>query len=260
VKLSGTTASEAEFEIIDVNHPENPKGSMISRGIMSGITGNPGDIIIIDDVVKNRQEADSPVYRERVWDEWQNSIKTRLTARGKVIIIMTRWHSDDLAGRVKKSEGDRTYTLTIPCEAEGNDILGRKPGDALFPEIGKDNEWLRRFKKSYIEDAYEGGLRAWLALFQQKPVNEEGNIVKRTWWKYFDESQIPHMNFDMQLQSWDMTFKGDEDTDRVAGQAWGVKGANIYLLDLMAKRMNFTDTIHAVEDMTAQCLQEGRPE
>jgi hypothetical protein len=130
IRLANYSKSDTEFEI------EGYHGSMISRGIMAGITGQPADLIIIDDPVKNRQEAESETYRERIWDEWQNSIKTRLSAQGKVEVIMTRWHSDDLAGRLKKAYADRFLCITLPCEAEENDPLGRQIGDPLFPEIG----------------------------------------------------------------------------------------------------------------------------
>lgn len=75
-----------EFELT------NNVGRMISRGIMSGITSNPANLIIIDDPIKNRMEADSETFRDRLWEEWQNTIKTRLSANSKVIVIMTRWH------------------------------------------------------------------------------------------------------------------------------------------------------------------------
>lgn len=87
-----------EFEL------EAHRGRFISRGIMAGITGNPASLIIIDDPVKNRMEADSETYRDRLWEEWQNSIKSRLCAGGKVIVIMTPWHEDDLAGRMLSLE------------------------------------------------------------------------------------------------------------------------------------------------------------
>jgi hypothetical protein len=106
--------------------------------VLSGITGNPAELIIIDDPIKNRMEADSPTYRNRLWAEWLDSIKTRQSADCKTILIQTRWHEDDLAGRLIKDEPNKWRVINIPMEAEDNDILGRKKGDALFPEIGKD--------------------------------------------------------------------------------------------------------------------------
>ncbi len=116
-----------EFEL------ENGEGRLISRGIMSGITGNPANLLIIDDPIKNRQEADSLTYRSRLWEEWQNSLKSRLAAGAKVVIIMTPWHEDDLAARILTTERSVTL-LRLPVEAGENDPLGRKPGEMLASE------------------------------------------------------------------------------------------------------------------------------
>jgi predicted phage terminase large subunit-like protein len=226
-----------EFELT------NNVGRMISRGIMGGITSNPANLIIIDDPIKNRQEADSETYRNRVWEEWQNTIKTRLAANAKIIVIMTRWHEDDLAGRIIENESNVTL-INLPCEAEENDPLGRAPGDSLFPEIGKDNKWLAEFKKGY--QTLEGN-RAWLALFQGRPTAVEGNMIKRDWWKYY--TSLPEQ-FDTIVQSWDMTFKDTDGSDYVVGQVWGSCGANIYLIDQVRARMDFPTTIQAFLDLT----------
>ena len=142
----------------------NGMGRIISRGLLSGITGNPANLILIDDPVKNRQEADSETTRDKVWEEWQNSLKSRLAAGAKVIVIMTPWHEDDLAARILKSETN-VELVRLPVEAEEHDPMGRKPGEALCPELGKDAKWLAEFKRSYLSDA-QGGARAWMALYQ----------------------------------------------------------------------------------------------
>jgi predicted phage terminase large subunit-like protein len=262
IELSKDKNSNEEFEL------SNKIGGMLSRGILSGITGNPAELIIIDDPIKNRQEADSETTRNNHWDEWQNSIKTRCAAGAKVIVIMTRWHEDDLAGRLQIAEKDCVTSINIPCEAEANDPLGRIPGEALFPEIGKDNNWLIQYKQSYINDPNNGGIRAWLALFQGRPSAQEGSIFKRHWWRYWKPKgvQLPpvmvkHPNgeielveavelpdkMDKELQSWDMTFKDSDGTDLVAGGVWGSYGANIYKLDLFYERIDFVGTIKAFE-------------
>ena len=245
IEISKKTSASTEFEL------NNHIGGMISRGIMAGITGKPGELILIDDPVKNRQEADLASYRDRVWDEWLNSIKTRLSAKGKVIIIMTRWHLDDLAGRVAREEKDNVHLINLPCEAEENDPLGRKIGDALFPEIGKDKAWLEKFKLSYQSAE---GARAWSALFQGRPSSLEGNMLKRHWWKFYDK--VPQ-NLEYQLQSWDCTFKDSDGTDRVSGQVWGIRGADIFLLDRVKDRMDFVTTIKAIEAMSKKWPETG---
>lgn len=230
-------SSDREIEI------EGHQGSILTRGIMSGITGNSGDLIIIDDPVKNRLEADSEAYRERLWEEWQNSIKTRTQAGSKIIIIQTRWHEDDLAGRVARRE-KFVEVVNVPCEAEENDILGRAVGDALCPEIGKDNDWLTAFKSGYKE-----GTRTWNALYQGRPSSEEGNIFKRHWWRYYDN--LPEI-MPLKIISIDASFKGNDTSDFVAIGVWGKLGADIYLIDLLKKRMDFPDTVRAIRHMSAK--------
>jgi predicted phage terminase large subunit-like protein len=236
IEISKKTSAATEFEL------SNNIGSMLSRGIGSGITGQAADLILIDDPVKNRQEADSETYRNRIYDEWLNSLKTRLSAKGKVILIMTRWHEDDLAGRIIKEEGNKVYTINLPCEAEENDILGRNVGDSLFPEIGKDNIWLEDYKKSYQTSE---GNRAWLALFQGRPTSAEGNMVKREWWKYY--KILPQLA--TKIISVDATFKDGANNDFVSIQVWGKVNANIYLIDNVKARMDFPTTIQAIRNI-----------
>lgn len=226
------TDRATEFEL------SNKVGGMISRGIQGGITGNPANLIIIDDPIKNRLEADSETFRKRLWEEWLNSIKTRLAARAKIIVIMTRWHEDDLVGRIIKTEHAVTV-INLPCEAEANDQLGRSVGDPLMPEIGKDKKWLEDFKKGYQTTE---GKRSWLALYQCRPTSEDGNLVNRKWWGRYDT--LPEMV--TTLISVDATFKDNPDNDFVAIEVWGKRDAFIYLIDLLNKRMDFTDTVRAV--------------
>jgi predicted phage terminase large subunit-like protein len=224
-----------EYEI--ANH----QGRLISRGIMGGITSNPADLILIDDPIKNRQEADSDTFRNRLWDEWQNTFKTRLAAGAKIIVIMTRWHEDDLAGRIIKYE-NHVEILNLPCEAEENDILGRKVGEALFPEIGKGNEWLAEFKAGYQT---KEGNRAWLALFQGRPTADSGNLINRNWWKFYVE--VPEMI--QEIMSVDATFKGNDNNDFVSIQVWGKRNADMYLLDKDKRHLDFPQTMAAIRQM-----------
>ncbi len=233
----GAIDRAGEFEL------SNGKGRMISRGIMSGITGNPANLIIIDDPVKNQQEADSPAYRNRVWSEWQASLKSRLAAKGKVIVIMTPWTDDDLAARILKSEKN-VQLLRLPVEAEEDDPLGRTVGDPLCPELGKDAQWLADFKASYISDP-QGGQRAWTALYQCSPRQEEGNLVQRNWWKFYDPEA--EMAFGTEIISVDASFKGEDNSDFVSIQVWGKKAQDYYLRYCLNKQLNFPDTVEAIK-------------
>ena len=228
----GMKSTEREFEL------DGHRGGMISRGVMSGITGNPGDLIIIDDPIKSRLEADSAVYRERLKEEWINSIRTRAQAGSKVILIQTRWHEEDLAGYMLKNEPWVTH-INIPCEAEEDDPLGRLPGEALCPELGKGQEWLLGYKSTYLTT---DGARAWNALFQGRPAAQEGNLLKRDWWKFYRE--LPELQY--MLISVDASFKDREENDFVAIQVWGKFGADCYLVYAIKKHLGFPETVREV--------------
>ena len=238
--LFGTSIGDidraTEFEL------SNHQGRMISRGIMSGITGNPANLLIIDDPIKNRVEADSETLRNRVWDEWNNSLKTRLAANAKVVIIMTPWHEDDLAARIMRTEHN-VQLLRLPVEAELDDPLGRPLGAPLCPELGKDAAWLADFKSAYLRDP-DGGARAWAALYQCSPRVEEGNMVKRQWWQYYDQNDVK--TFGTEIISVDATFKDKDDNDFVSIQVWGKRGNNYYCEYCMNKHLNFLATLHAI--------------
>lgn len=244
VSLAKSPNTATEFEL------SNNKGGMLSRGITSGVTGNGANLLIIDDPIKTRQEADSETMRNSLWNEWNSSYKSRLAPHAKVIVIMTRWHEDDLAGRIIANE-DNVTVVNIPCEAEENDPLGREVGDSLCPEIGKDNEWLKSFKKGY---ATQGGTSAWNALFQGRPTSAQGNILKREWWQYYDT--LPEI-VDW-VMSVDATFKDGDDNDFVAIQVWGKTGANIYLIDAVKKHLDMPSTVKEIQRLRAmypQCTQ-----
>ena len=231
----GNIANNTEFEL------SNGIGGMISRGILSGVTGRPADLMIIDDPVKNRQEADSKTYRDRVWAEWNDSFKSRLSFGAKVIIIQTRWHEDDFAGRIIKNEKHVTV-INLKCEADNNDPLGRKPGEALCPEIGKGNEWLKDFKSTFTT---KEGSRTWNALYQGSPTPDDGNIFKRKWFKYYEQSpNLPYM-----LISVDATFKDKEDNDFVSIQVWGKRNSDFYLIDRVKEHFGFTETLNVIRQL-----------
>ena len=236
----GDKETASEFEL------SNGVGGMISRGILSGVTGNPCNLMIIDDPIKNRQEADSRTYRQRIWSEWNDSFKSRLAPGAKIIVIQTRWHTEDLTGKIIKNEKN-VRVINLKCEASENDPLGRKIGDALAPEIGKDNKWLEDYKASFTT---KEGKRSWNALFQGEPSESEGNILKRKWWKYYKIEDTPKMI--QRIVSVDATFKDNEDNDFVAIQLWGKRDCNIFLIDAIKERMDFPTTLAAIRTFIAK--------
>lgn len=229
--------TKTEFEL------SNGWGKMISRGALAGITGNPANLMLIDDVVKNRAEADSQTYRDKAWNEWQASMKSRLAAGAKVICIGTPWHEDDFLARIIKTE-DNVRLIRLPVEAEEQDLLGRRVGAALCPELGKGDSWLRQMKASYENDPKSGGLRNWQALYQCSPRIEGGNMINRAWWKYYDPQQVT--DFGTTVISVDATFKDGESNDFVAIQVWGKRGIDYYLRASINKHLNFPATVQAI--------------
>ena len=222
----------------------NNRGGMVSRGLGSPITGEPGDLIIVDDPIKNAAEARSQAHRDNLWNEWQQTIMSRVQAGTKIIVIQTRWHEDDLIGRLKDQPYTRYYNMEALNESE-DDPLGREIGEALCPEIGKDEKWLTNYRDGLtsgtIDEGGESGLRAWEALFQGHPTNKEGNILHREWWQLY-EGDIT--DYDMQIMSVDPAFK--DNGDFVAIGIWAKKGPNIYLVDLVREHLNFQATMDMI--------------
>lgn len=146
-------------------------GGVRAVGVGGGVTGMGADLIFIDDPVKSREEANSEVYREKVWQWYTDDLYTRLEPGGAIVLIMTRWHEDDLAGRILKSEKAGNWTVVrLPALAEENDPLGREEGEALCPE---------RYDVAALEDirGTQGGA-SFDALYQQNPTSREGAFFK----------------------------------------------------------------------------------
>lgn len=208
-----------------------------SAGVGGGITGMGADIAIIDDPFKDRMSADSPTIRENIWEWYTSTLYTRLAPGGGVIIINTRWHTDDLSGRLlaeeASGEGDHWRVVNFPAIAE-EDEPHRKRGEALHPERYPLENLLK------IKSAI--GTRDWEALYQQHPTPEGGTIFRREWLKFWLPKDRPQ-EFNNLVISWDMTFKEGDSNDFVVGQVWGKKGGDFYLLDQARGRWGFTETI-----------------
>lgn len=152
-------------------------GGLCSVGVGSGVTGYGAQLIVIDDPVKNRAEAESRAFRESTWDWFNDDIYTRLEPGGTIILIQTRWHEDDLAGRLLKEMaegGEHWEVLSLPALAESDDDpLGRAQDEALCPERYGVEDLLRIKRKL--------GSYAFSALYQQRPIPREGGLFKRKW-------------------------------------------------------------------------------
>jgi len=145
------------------------EGGMRTAGVGGGITGYGANLLIIDDPVKNAEEANSATYREKAWEWYQSTAYTRLEPDGAVVLIMTRWHQDDLAGRLLEREPGAWEVLNLPALAEENDPIGREVGEALWPE---------RYPVSELEAIRESlGSYWWQALYQQRPTPRGGGMI-----------------------------------------------------------------------------------
>jgi predicted phage terminase large subunit-like protein len=219
-------------------------GGMICAGVGGPITGRGADLLVIDDPVKNQEEARSEVYRTRCWEWYRSTAYTRLEPEGAILLIMTRWHEDDLAGRIlaeMKAGGERWEVISLPAIAEENDPLGRLPGEALWPE--------RYSLESLLEKQRTVGSQVWAALYQQRPAPPEGALFRRDWWRYYDE---PPAEFDQVLMSVDCAFKNTKDACYVVIQVWGSRGARVYLLDQHREQIDFARTCGRLEGMAAK--------
>lgn len=149
----------------------NHGGAYVAAGVGTAVTGRGAHIALIDDPFKDRQEADSERRRELVWDWYRSTLYTRLMPGGAIVLIQTRWHEDDLAGRILEQERDQWKVLELPAI---NDA-----GEALWPEW-YDITALERIKATI-------GQREWSALYQQKPQPDEGTFFRREWFGTWDK-------------------------------------------------------------------------
>ena len=146
----------------------NGRPNLIAAGVGSGLTGSGADLLIIDDPVKDMEEADSEVMRDKTYDWYTSVAETRLSPGGKKILVMTRWHHDDLCGRVLNDNPDDWQVLNLPAISDG--------GEALWPERFPVDDLLRRKKAM--------GSRVFEALYQGRPTPLEGGMFKRDWIRY----------------------------------------------------------------------------
>lgn len=153
------------------------RGGMIAAGVGGSITGYGADIFIIDDPVKNQQEAESEIFRDRVYEWYQSVARTRLEPNGAIILIMTRWHQKDLAGRILENEKDWNI-VNLPAIAREDDPLGRAPGQALWPA---------RYNEQALSDIqHDVGTRSWTALYDGMPTDPASAIIKRDWIRWYE--------------------------------------------------------------------------
>jgi predicted phage terminase large subunit-like protein len=224
------------------------KGVYFAVGVGSAISGRGAHLLVGDDLVKDAAEADSEPTRRALQTWWRQVARTRLMPGGAIVLVGTRWREDDIYGWIIENDGKHRWeVIDLPAIANENDVLGRAPGEALWndAEIGYPIAALNELKNDV-------GPRAWAALYQQSPVQEDGNIFKRPWFKIWDKPSPPACDY--VIQSYDTAYGARMDAgDFSAIQTWGVfkhNGQhNAILLQALNERLSFPDLRRKAKDL-----------
>lgn len=257
IRIADDLGAAHEFQL------SGHQGGVYAVGIGGGLTSRPADVMLIDDPLSNREQADSEVFRERSWDWWTDVASTRLAPGAPVILILTRWHHDDLAGRLLAAEDGHLWSVVnVPAQADHRpeqgqtDPLDRKPGEYMVSARGRTAAQWDRTKTRV-------GPRTWASLYQGRPSPDEGDLFPAEWSRFSEAMHIeradgscwiPGNDFEL-VQSWDMTFKDKKSSDYVVGQVWLRLGVHVYLLDQIRSRLSFNATVAAVKALSAKWPQ-----
>lgn len=225
---------------------------MNTAGAGGQIIGKGGHLLIVDDPQK-QEDADSPLLRDRVWEWWQGTFLTRREPGGKVLVIMSRWHNDDLVARLVEGEfGMRVRRVRFPALAEDDDPLGREPGEALCPE---------RFDRVALEARrLDVGPRIWSAQFQQRPMPESGGMFQREHIRYWRETSEHYQLGEHLVErdectvfaTMDLAFTRSRRSDYTAIATWAVAptkpAPSLMLLDLRRVRVEAAEHVKLIMD------------
>jgi predicted phage terminase large subunit-like protein len=221
-------------------------GGFVAAGVGGGITGKGAHILVIDDPVKNREDAESQNNRDANWDWYTSTAYTRLAPGGGVLVILTRWHDDDLAGRLLKATaegGDDWEVVRYPAIAEEDEEF-RGVGEPLHPER-YDNEALIRIQKAV-------GPRDWSALYQQNPVADDGDYFTRGMIQYYDPEDIDYnqMRF---YAAWDLAIGKKDRNDYSVGMVIGVNEHDeLFVMDVVRGRFDGFELVERILDLYEQ--------
>lgn len=219
----------------------------MASGVGRGIAGFRAGGGLIDDPIRTRQDADSELIRDRQWEWFTNDFRTRLIPGAWQIIIQTRWHEDDLSGRILEhegriEEGGQWRVISLPAFAEENDELGREPGTPLW-----DDDPTYQYGEQLRRDREFIPARVWSALYQQRPAPEEGDFFRREW--FFEEPKAPPRSAMRTYGASDFAVTadgGDYTVHVVVGQDHTGK---LWLLDVWRKQSSSDEWVAAMIDM-----------
>jgi predicted phage terminase large subunit-like protein len=205
-------------------------GSFFAVSRQGSLTGRGCDLLICDDLLKDQNEARSAAIRRSIIDFYERVAVSRLTPEGAIVLVGTRWGKGDLFDYLLDERGEDQWTvLNLPAVAEENDLLGRVPGEALWPE--------KYSVKHLAHKRYEMGTSAFVCLYQGHPAESEGLIFKREWWRTY--TQLPELK--RTILSVDSAFKTGLQNDYSAIQVWGESQTGFYLLTAWKQRVAFPD-------------------
>lgn len=235
------------FEIVERS------GYYRASGVGGSITGKGATLAIIDDPIKNREEAYSPTYRKRLQGWYTSTLRPRMerdleegSTPPRIVVVMTRWHEDDLVGWMIENDIDNEWhVLNLPAILDDtpHPMDPRDIGQALWP-ARQNVEELAAIER-------EIGPRDWESLYQGRPAPVDGGMVKESWWQRFKYSSMPR--FEDQMLTVDPSFgEKTKDGSRAAMFALGVTGPDRYVLDAEVGRMSFTEMLDAIRSLLAR--------
>lgn len=238
-------------------------GTVLSRSVRESLTGRGAKVLILDDVHKDFVEAHSKNARDLIWNWWLSVAQTRLQPPSLVIVTMTRWHEDDIVGRLLSDEypGDSSEweVIRMPALAEEDDALGRRPGEPLISPIVEEDEEQALERWASVRESV--GTYTWAAMYQQRPAPAEGAIFDTSWWCYWtsdplkvtEDGRVRLLPSEDELRrgtwvdSWDTSFKGAETSDFVVGQRWVRVGAYRFLIAQQRGRWSFNQALDGMK-------------
>ncbi len=216
-------------------------------GVGGTIAGARADLALIDDPVKSREEAQSQVVRDRQWDWFTADLRTRLKPNAAIVVVMTRWHEDDLGGRLLASQPDLWRVVSLPAVAGADDPLGRAPGEFLWDDGYGFGAELRRIRAEY-EAA--GAMRDWQALFQQAPRAAEGTLFRT---ERVGVAEAPLADA-VRVRAWDLAATaatGSRDADWTAGVKLARTAAGRFAVEDVVRLRGGPDAVEAAILATA---------
>lgn len=224
-------------------------------GVGGSLTGRGAHLLVIDDVIKDYEQARSQAFRDRAWEWFVKVAMTRRMGRKLVVITFTRWHTDDIIGRLTDPENEyyssriaeKIRIINFPALAEEDDPLGRVPGEPLWPE---------RYDLDFFEEQRALDPLGFEALYQQRPTLADGDLFRRETLRFYDSSTLDVTKLRVYCAS-DHAVSQAQRADPTVLLRVGVDAQhNIYLLDCFWKKAKSDEVVEA---MLAMARQEPRP-